>query len=234
MPKTIRLIAIGSMFATGAAIFALLPSANAAGETADEIMGMCNRSREIDGVKQQAPGGTFDGYLAETCDFTETKFETFDAPVQKASPDFPNCEPNATDPASVSVTWSGSAAQGQGKSTLTQQGGGGGLFGLLNLTWQRHEGTLDMTTETATVGDTETREVPPGKVLHMEFTPRMQRMTGIWKVHTPAREGNGVLPGSPEVNLETEEVVEGPVVLPSAAGAPGRLDGEIKPVFTDC
>jgi hypothetical protein len=36
------------------------------------------------------------------------------------------------------------------------------------------------------------------------------------------------------VHLEYYYIDEGPVVLPSVAGAPGRLDGTITPVFTDC
>jgi hypothetical protein len=231
--KIIRLVAIGSALATGGAILMLLPSASAADKTPDEITAICDKSSKINGVQQEATG-LADGFRADTCDFVEKDMVPFDGPKEKASIDFPNCEPNAPKPASVSVTWSASAAQGQGKYTVTTEGFGGNLFGILNVGWTRHTGTLDMTTKTATAGDTETREVPVGKVLTFEFTPKMQRMTGVWKVFTAARAATTTTNASPEVNLEAEEVVEGPVVLPSVAGAPGRLDGTITPVFTDC
>ncbi|GHH07231.1 hypothetical protein [Streptomyces lanatus] len=236
--KKIRIVAVGSALATGGVIVALLPSADAADEkTPEQIMSMCERSSKINGKQRSVSdfGGSFgDGFAADTCDYSETNFETFDGPTEKASIDFPNCEPNATTPAKVSITWSATVAQGEGKYTVTQQGGGGGLFGFLSGSWLKHKGTLDMTIDSATAGDTEEREVPVGKVLHMEFTPKIQRMTGVWKVHSDAREQGTVIPASPEVNLQAEEVVEGPVMLPGAAGAPGVVDGTSKAVLTDC
>ena len=46
-----------------------------------------------------------------------------------------------------------------------------------------------MTVKSATASDTEQREVPVGKVMHMEFTPKMQRMTGEWRVRIDANPG---------------------------------------------
>ncbi|MEV0638710.1 hypothetical protein AB0I77_27980 [Streptomyces sp. NPDC050619] len=236
--KKIRVVAIGSALATGGAIVALLPSANAADEkTPDQIMRMCERSEVLNGKRQSVSdfNGSFaDGHESDNCDFVETNFETFDGPTEKASIDFPNCEPNATEPAKVSVTWSATAAQGQGRYTVTKQGAGGGLFGLLSGSWQSHRGTLDMTVKSATAGDTEEREVPVGKVLHMEFTPKMQRMTGEWRVRLDAREATTTTNATPEKNFVAPEVIEGPVVLPGAAGAPGVVDGTSKAVLEDC
>ncbi|CAM5475003.1 hypothetical protein [Streptomyces aurantiogriseus] len=237
--KKVRYVAIGASLVTGAAVATvLLPSANAADEkTPEQITTMCQRSAVLNGKQQSVSdfgGGFADGFMADNCDFVETKFETFDGPTEKASIDFPNCEPNATTPAKVSVTWSSTAAQGQGKYTVTQQGGGGGLFGLLSGSWLKHKGTLDMTVKSATAGATEQHEVPVGKVLHMEFTPKMQRMTGEWRVRIDAREATTVTNATPEQNFVAPEVVEGPVVLPGAAGAPGVVDGTSKPVLEDC
>ncbi|MEU5042256.1 hypothetical protein [Streptomyces griseorubiginosus] len=239
--KKIRYAVIGAGLATGAAVAAvLLPSANAAEEkTADQVMDLCNRAKVVNGKQQSIEdfGGhpiAGPSFGSDNCDFVETNFETFDGPTEKSSIDFPNCEPNATDPAKVSVTWSAGAAQGQGKYTVTQQGGGGGLFGLLSGSWLKHKGTLDMTVTSATAGATEQREVPVGKVLHMEFTPKLQRMTGEWRVRIDAREATTVTNATPEQNFVAPDVVEGPVVLPGAAGAPGLVDGTSKAVLTDC
>ncbi|MFC8197327.1 hypothetical protein ACFWBR_24615 [Streptomyces sp. NPDC060006] len=236
--KKIRLVAIGSALATGAAVITLLPSANAAEEkTPEQIMTMCERSAVVSGKQRSVRdfGGAFaDGFQADNCDFAETKFETFDGPKEKASIDFPNCEPNATEPAKVSITWKATVGQGEGKYTSTQQGAGGGLFGFLSGSWLKHKGTTDLTVRSVTAGDTETREVPVGKVLHMEFTPKMQRMTGEWRVRIDADPGSFAVNPSPEKNFAAPEVIEGPVVLAGAAGAPGIADGVAKPVLTDC
>lgn len=231
-------MAIGAALATGGVVITLLPSANAAdAKTPDQIMTMCERSAVVNGEQRSVEdfGGAFaDGFQADNCDYVETNFETFDGPTEKASIDFPNCKPNATDPAKVSITWSSTAAQGQGKYVSTQQGVAGGLFGFLSGAWAKHKGTLDMTVKSATAGDTEARDVPVGKVLHMEFTPKLQRMTGEWRVRVDAREQTTVLPASPEQNFVAPDVVEGPVVLPGAAGAPGVVDGTSKAVLEDC
>lgn len=236
--KKVRFVAIGSALATGGAIIALLPSANAAEEkTPDQIMRMCQRASVLNGKEQTVEdfGGAFaDGFESDNCDFVETKFETFDGPTEKSSIDFPNCEPNATEPSKVSITWSASAAQGQGIYTVTQQGGGGGLFGAISGSWLKHKGTLDLTTKSASAGDTEEREVPVGKVLHMEFTPKLQRMTGEWRVRLDADPGSFAVNPSPEENFVAPDVVEGPVVLAGAAGAPGLMDGTSKAVLEDC
>jgi len=233
--RKVRYVAIGAALATGGAIVSLLPSANAADEkTPEQIMQMCDQSRKINGEEQTLDSSFSDGFLSDNCDFVETKFETFDGPTEKASIDFPNCEPGATEPAKVSITWSSTAAQGQGKYTFTEQGAGGGLFGFLSGSWLKHKGTLDMTVKSVTAGDTEEREVPVGKVIHMEFTPKMQRMTGEWRVRIDAREQTTTLPAGPEENFVAPEVVEGPVILPGAAGAPGVADGTSKAVLEDC
>lgn len=236
--RKVRYAAIGAALATGGVVVTLLPSANAAEEkTPDQIMTMCQRSAVLNGKQQSVEdfgGGFADGFMADNCDFVETKFETFDAPTEKSSIDFPNCEPNATEPAKVSITWSATAAQGQGKYTVTQQGGGGGLFGFLSGSWVKHKGTLDMTVKSATAGATEQREVPVGKVLHMEFTPKMQRMTGEWRVRIDARSATTTTNATPEKNFVAPDVVEGPVILPGAAGAPGVADGTSEAVLEDC
>ncbi|MFJ4784467.1 hypothetical protein [Streptomyces sp. NPDC088794] len=236
--RKVRYVAIGAALATGGAVVALLPSANAAEEkTADQIMTMCERSAVVNGEQRSVEdfGGAFaDGFQADNCDFVETNFETFDGPTEKASIDFPNCEPNATEPAKVSVTWSSTVAQGQGTYVSTQQGAAGGLFGFLSGSWTKHKGTLDMTVKSATAGDTEARDVPVGKVLHMEFTPKVQRMTGEWRVRIDADPGSFAVNPSPEQNFVAPDVVEGPVVLPGAAGAPGVVDGTSKAVLEDC
>ncbi|MDX3799892.1 hypothetical protein [Streptomyces sp. AK04-3B] len=236
--KRVRYVAIGAALATGGAVITLLPSANAAdAKTPDQIMRMCERSKVVNGKQRSVRdfnGAFADGFEADNCDYVETNFETFDGPTEKASVDFPNCEPNATDPAKVSVTWTASAAQGEGTYKATQQGGGGGLFGFLSGSWLKHKGTLEMTVKSATAGATEQREVPVGKVLHMEFTPKLQRMTGEWRVRKDASEGSFAVNPSPEENFAAPDVVEGPVILPGAAGAPGVVDGVSKAVLEDC
>ncbi|KUN97654.1 hypothetical protein AQJ67_29635 [Streptomyces caeruleatus] len=234
-------MAVGSAVVTGGALAAvLLPSANAAEEkTPDQIMDLCKRAKVVNGKEQDLfdfGGHPIAGpsFGSDNCDFVETEFETFNGPTEKSSIDFPNCEPNATGPAKVSITWSATAAQGQGKYTVTQQGGGGGLFGFLSGSWLKHKGTLDMTLKSETAGDTEQRDVPVGKVLHMEFTPKMQRMTGEWRVRIDADPGDFATNPSPEQNFVAPDVVEGPVILPGAAGAPGVVDGTSKAVLTDC
>ena len=239
--KKVRFVAVGAALATGGAIVALLPSANAADaqKTPEQITTLCQRAKVLNGKQQSISdfGGhpiAGPSFESDNCDFVETNFETFDGPTEKSSIDFPNCEPNATDPAKVSVTWSATAAQGQGKYTVTQQGGGGGLFGFLSGSWLKHKGTLDMTVKSATAGATEAREVPVGKVLHMEFTPKMQRMTGEWRVRIDARAATTTTNATPEQNFVAPDVVTGPVILPGAAGAPGLVDGTSKAVLEDC
>lgn len=237
--KKIRLVAIGSALATGAAIVTLLPTADAAEEekTPEQIMRMCERTAVLNGKKQTVEdfGGAFgDGFESDSCDFVETKFETFDGPTEKVTVDFPNCEPNATDPAKVTTEWSKAVGQGQGKYTVTQQGAAGGLFGALSGSWVKHKATLDMTIKTATASESEQREVPVGKVLHVTFTPKMQRMTGEWRVHNDADSGSFAVNPSPEENFVAEEVVEGPVIRAEAAGNPGLADGVSKAVLEDC
>ncbi|WP_203690196.1 hypothetical protein [Streptomyces sp. SID12488] len=238
--KKVRFVAIGSALATGGAIIALLPSANAAEEkTPEQIITLCERAKVLNGKQQDIfdfgghpiAGPSFE---SDNCNYVETNFELFDGPTEKASIDFPNCEPNATEPAKVSITWKATVAQGSGKYTATQQGAGGGLFGFLSGSWLKHKGTTDMTVKSVTAGDTENREVPVGKVLHMEFTPKMQRMTGEWQVRIDANPGSFAVNPSPEKNFVASELVEGPAILPGAAGAAGIADGVAKPVLTDC
>ncbi|SPF04308.1 hypothetical protein [Streptomyces sp. MA5143a] len=237
--KKARYVAIGASLVTGtAAVAVLLPSANAAEElTADQIMRKCERTAVLNGKKQTTAdfgGGLGDGFESDTCDFVETKFETFDGPTEKVTVDFPNCEPNATAPAKVTTEFSKAIGQGQGKYTVTQQGALGGLFGALSGSWVKHKGTLDMTVKTATASESEQREVPVGKVMHVTFTPKIQRMTGEWRVHLDARPGGFATNPTPEQNFVAEEVVEGPVILASAAGTPGLADGTSKVVLEDC
>ncbi|MEU9959422.1 hypothetical protein [Streptomyces sp. NPDC050982] len=237
--KKVRYVAIGASVTTGAAVAAvLLPSADAADEkTPEQIVQMCERSAVINGEKRSVEdfGGAFaDGFQADNCDFVETKFETFDGPTEKVTVDFPNCEPNATEPSKVTTEFSKAVGQGEGTYTETEQGAGGGLFGFLSGSWVKHKSTTDLTIRTVTATESEQREVPVGKVLHVTFTPKMQRMTGEWRVRINAREQTTVLPASPEQNFVAPDVVEGPVVRPGAAGAPGLADGVSKAVLTDC
>jgi hypothetical protein len=236
--KKVRLVAVGSALATGGAIIALLPSANAAdAKTPEQIVTMCKEAEVLNGKRQSVSdfsGEVFDGFSSDNCDYVETKFETFNGPTEKASIDFPNCEPDATETAKISVTWSATVAQGKGKYTETNQGGGGGLFGVLTGSWVLHRSTLDMTVKSATASATEQHEVPVGKVLHMNFTPKMQRMTGEWRARIDGNEASVGQPPREEQNFVAPEVVEGPVVLPGAAGAPGVVDGTSKAVLEDC
>ncbi|WP_405846620.1 hypothetical protein [Streptomyces sp. NBC_01518] len=234
--KKIQAVAVLSALATGGVIVSLLPSANAADaatKTPDEIMRMCQKARVIDGKEQQFPGIS-DAPLADSCDFVETKFETFSGEPQQTTPEFPNCEPNAKKPATATIKGSAVVTQGQGKYTVTQQGGGGGLFGVLNLSWTKHKATTDLTTKTviASVGDTP--KIPVGKVLFMQFTPNMQRMTGVWRVKIDARPATTTTNAVPEQIFEAPDVVEGPVILPGAAGGPGLADGISEPIISDC
>ncbi|GAB2936416.1 hypothetical protein [Streptomyces heilongjiangensis] len=239
--KKVRYLAVGASLVTGAAaVTVLLPSANAAEEkTPEQIMTMCERAKVLNGKQQDI----FDfgghpiagpGFASDNCDFVETGFEVFDGPTEKVTVDFPNCEPNATAPAKVTTEFSKSVGQGQGKYTVTQQGALGGLFGALSGSWAKHQGTLDMTIKSATASESEAREVPVGKVMHITFTPKMQRMTGEWRVRVDATPGGFATNPTPEQNLVAPEVVEGPVILASAAGTPGLVDGTSKVVLEDC
>ncbi|KUO14863.1 hypothetical protein [Streptomyces dysideae] len=239
--RKVRYVAIGASLATGAAVVTvLLPSANAAEEkTPEQIMRLCERAKVLNGKEQDIfdfgghpiAGPSFE---SDNCDFVETKFETFDGPTEKVTIDFPNCEPNATEPSKVTTEFSKAVGQGQGKYTATQQGALGGLFGALSGGWVKHKGTLDMTIKTATASESEQREVPVGKVLHVTFTPKMQRMTGEWRVRIDANPGSFAVNPSPEQNFVAPDVVEGPVIRPGAAGAPGLVDGTTKAVLEDC
>ncbi|WP_343243963.1 hypothetical protein [Streptomyces sp. SID13726] len=239
--KKVRYVAIGAALATGGAVVTvLLPSANAAEEkTPAQIMDLCKRAKVLDGKQQSIDdfGGhpiAGPSFGSDNCDFVETNFETFDGPTEKASIDFPNCEPNATDPAKVSIAWESEVAQGKGKQIATVQGGSGGLFGVLSGTWSVHKSSLDMTTNTVKAGSKDTVEVPVGKVAHILFTPKMQRMTGEWRVRIDAFPGDFANNPTPEKNFVLEDVVEGPSMLPGAAGAPGVVDGTAKTVLEDC
>ncbi|MFI5794086.1 hypothetical protein [Streptomyces sp. NPDC051677] len=238
--KKIRFVAIGAALATGAAVVALLPSANAAdAKTPEQIMDLCNRAEVLNGKQQSISdfGGhpiAGPSFGSDNCDFVETNFETFNGPTEKASIDFPNCEPNATDPAKVSIAWESEVAQGKGKQITIVQGGSGGLLGVLTGSWSVHKSTLNMTTNSAKAGSKDTVEVPVGKVAHIEFTPKMQRMTGEWRVRIDAREATLATSATPEQNFVLQDVVEGPSMLAGAAGAPGVVDGVAKTVLEDC
>ncbi|MDX2939131.1 hypothetical protein [Streptomyces ipomoeae] len=236
--KKARYLAIGASLATGtAAVAVLLPSANAAGEVSvGQIMEMCRTTSVLNGKEQSVEdfdGAFAQGFGSSSCDFVETKFEVFDGPTEKVTIDFPNCEPNATEPSKVTTEFSKTVAQGQGKYTVTQQGASGGLFGVLSGSWLKHKATLDMSIKSTTASESEQREVPVGKVLHVTFTPKMQRMTGEWRVHL---KGDNPVIGAPTPpqDFVAPEVVEGPVILPSAAGAPGLADGVSEAVLEDC
>ncbi|UUU22927.1 hypothetical protein [Streptomyces sp. DSM 40750] len=239
--KKVRYIAIGASLVSGAAVATvLLPSANAADElTAEQIITKCQRAEVLNGKQQDIfdfnghpiAGPSFE---SDNCDFVETNFETFDGPTEKVTVDFPNCEPNATDPVKVSAGPGQTVGQGQGKYTATQQGGVGGLFSALSGSWLRHKGTLDMTINSTSAKSAEGFEVPVGKVMSLTFTPKMQRMTGEWRVRIDAREATTTTNATPEQNLVAPDVVEGPVILPGAAGKPGLADGTYKSTVEDC
>ncbi|MFJ2440635.1 hypothetical protein ACIOWG_09260 [Streptomyces sp. NPDC087658] len=216
----------------GGGALLMMPNANAADRSPEEIMGLCNDTEKLNGVTQSFPDISKSA-RSSTCDFEETNFETFDGPTEKVTPEFPNCEPDVNENSTVSVNWTHTTAQKRGTYTSIDQGGLANVFGALGGSWSKHKGTLDLKTESSSAGDTSEFSVPAGKVLHIEFTPKLQRMTGKWKVliqHPPA-----VLGASrPDENYEAPDVVEGPVILPGAAGAPGVTDGKVTPVFVDC
>ncbi|WP_338897650.1 hypothetical protein WBG99_20325 [Streptomyces sp. TG1A-60] len=244
--KKVRYVAIGTAITSGAAVaIVLLPSANAAPESRttvsgpEEIMRMCERSKVLEGKPQHisdfgGSGIAGPGFEADSCEFVETKFETFNGPTEKVTIDFPNCPPDLNPEAVADGSWTTSVAQGEGKYKVTQQGAVGGLFGALSGAWVKHKGTLDMTIRTATASETINRPIPEGKELFVEFTPKMQRMTGKWVVKIDAKPATTVLNPVPEQIFEAEEVVEGPVILPGAAGAPGAADGLIETKLKDC
>lgn len=245
--RKIKFVAIGAALATGSALITL-PSASAAEQqatgraavkadtkTPEEIMRMCDNSRVINGVEQELENWMNDSFLADSCEFIQTKpMEFFNGPKEKTSVDYANCEPNATEPVPVSLQGTTEIAQGQGKYTSTQQGFLAGVFGALNASWVKHEGTTDMTVKAVGTTLTDKDKVPVGKVLYMTFTPRMQRMTGIWRVKIDARPATTVTNAVPEQIFEAPEVVEGPVVLEGAAGAPGRPAGVRGSETADC
>ncbi|MGW0822014.1 hypothetical protein [Streptomyces sp. NPDC002845] len=245
--KKVRFVAIGTAITSGAAAaIVLLPSADAAEpETRrtvsgpEEIMRMCERARVLEGKPQNTSdfgGGGVGGpgFEADSCDFVETDHEEFNGPTEKVTIDFPNCPPDVNPEAVADGSWTASVAQGQGKYKATQQGAAGGLFGALTGAWVSHRATLDMTIRTVTASETINRPIPEGKVLFVEFTPKMQRMTGKWVVKIDAKPATTVLNAVPEQIFEAEEVVEGPVILPGAAGAPGTPDGLIETKLKDC
>ncbi|MGI5192655.1 hypothetical protein ACQEVY_03170 [Streptomyces sp. CA-288835] len=121
--RKVRLVAVGAALATGGAVAALLPSANAAEEkTAEEIMRMCSKARVIDGKEQQF-NGIDNVPLADSCDFIPGKIEKFNGPTEQVTPVNRNCPPNLNPDQVDQGTWSTTVGQGQGKYTVTQQGG---------------------------------------------------------------------------------------------------------------
>ena len=143
----------------------------------------------INGEKRSVEdfGAAFgDGFAADNCDFVETKFETFDGPTEKVTVDFPNCEPNATEPSKVTTEFSKAVGQGEGTYTETEQGAGGGLFGFLSGSWVKHKGTTGPDRQDGDGRRTsEQREVPVGKVLHVdvhaEDAAHDRRMAGAYR-----------------------------------------------------
>jgi hypothetical protein len=242
--KKIRIVAaVSALMTSGAVVVALPPSANAAAEkTPEEIMSMCQRAKVLNGKEQSLAdfgGGGIGGpnFESSSCDFVQTKeMEPFNGPKEKVSIDYANCEPNSTEPTQVQLQGSAEVAQGQGKYTVTQQGFAAGIFGALNASWVKHNATLDMTVKAAGTTLTDKAKVPVGKVLYMTFEPKMQRMrmTGIWRVKIDARPATTVTNPVPEQIFEAPEVVEGPVVLEGAAGAPGRAAGVRGSDTADC
>ncbi|MBC9727540.1 hypothetical protein [Streptomyces sp. TRM68367] len=238
----IKFSTTGAALAAGGLIIAMVPSAEAAvkaaepkKKTPEQIMRMCERSRFINGERQYLRNSFGTGFLADSCEFIQTKpMEFFNGPKEKTSIDYANCEPNSTEPTPVSLQGAIEVAQGRGKYTSTQQGFAAGIFGALNASWVHHQGTLDLTVKAAGTTLTDKDKVPVGKVLYMTFVPKMQRMTGIWRVKIDAREQSTVIPAQREEIYEAPEVVEGPVVLDGAAGAPGRPAGIRGSDTADC
>ena len=239
--QKIRFVAIGAAVVTGGTIAAvLLPSANAAAEkTPDEIMRMCQRARVLNNKPQDihdfnGDGISGPGFESDSCKFVQTNFETFNGPRETVSEDFRNCPPDLNPDAMATGTWSTSVGQGQGKYKVTQQGAAGGLFGVLTGAWVKHKGTLDLTVRTVTASDSINSPVPENKVLSVQFTPKMQRMTGKWVVKIDAKPATTTTNAVAEQTYEAPEVVEGPVILPGAAGAPGIADGLIETKTVAC
>ncbi|MDO0933963.1 hypothetical protein QQY66_20585 [Streptomyces sp. DG2A-72] len=241
--KKIRIVAaVSALMTSGAVVVALPPSANAAAEkTPEEIMRMCQRAKVLNDKEQSLEdfgGGGIAGpnFEASSCEFVTTKMEPFNGPKQKVSIDYANCEPNSTEPTQVQLQASAEVAQGQGKYTVTQQGFAAGIFGALNASWVDHEATLDLTVKAVGTNLTDKAKVPVGKVLYMTFVPKMQRMTGVWRVKIDAHPGGGTAytKPRPEQIFEVPEVIEGPVVRDGAAGAPGEAAGIRDTETVDC
>lgn len=213
---------MGVALAAGGAVLVPAPGAHAA--TPEEIMGWCQRASVINGEQQQAQGGFADGFLADSCDYRQVgELQIYEGATQKVTPDFPNCEPGAAKTV-VTASWSYTEGQRSGTYTATEQGAGGSLFDVLNIGWMKHKGSLDLTIKEGTVSDSTSYEIPPGKVLYIEFTPKLQRMNGEWQVVK-----------GPDLYV-APEVTEGPHMLtnPSDPGKAGAIDGHVEAIYEDC
>lgn len=193
------------------------------------VISLCERAAVINGVPQKFVG-VGNGPLADTCTFREIGFETFTGPTVRVSEEFPNCPPDTFEDGSVAVAFERGIAQVTGDYKFTQAGVAGGMLGAVNGSWKKHTGALDLTLDTVTARDNSTWPLPGGKVLHVTFTPKMQRMTGEWHVYTKRVPG-GMPGGDPIVihDLRATQEVVGPVVLTG-----GHVDGLITPVYEDC
>lgn len=197
----------------------LPPQQQAYAATPEEIIEWCENAATLDGEAQSFTGDS--APQAHSCDYEETSFTTVDGSVEKVSVDFPNCKPDITEALDVEIDWSMLVAQRPGTHAATKDATGP-LGKVLNAAWTKHEGTLGLTVPEAPAGGKNKYDVPVGKVLHIEFTPQLNRMEGTWTV--VKEEG-----GEP---VTVPEVTEGPTVGTTADGP--VVEGKVTPVYTDC
>jgi len=227
MRRKVRLLGIGAAAVLGASALAIAPFANAA-ESPESIMAKCDASIFIEGKEQRFNALSGKRPMADTCDLVEVSFTSFDGPTERVTEIFRNCPPDSSAGTEVTATWSASVGQITGRYKFTTVGAGGSLFGALNGAWLKHTGTLDLKYEYTESIDTQVFELPVGKTLYVNFTPKMQSMKAVWKVHTAAR-NNPMGISSPEYNAEAQEEVIGPLVLTG-----GSIDGKVSPVYANC
>lgn len=185
-------------------------------------MGWCENASVING-KQQESKEFAHTFAADSCDYQQVgDLEYFDGTSQQVAPRVRNCGPDVTKELTQSLTWSATVNQISGRYEMTRQGTRGSLFGVLNGYWMKHQSSRDLTEEKVTAKDTNEVKVPPGKILTIYWTPKMQRMTGKWVVT------RGV------DFYEAPEATEGPAMLAAAPGGTPLPNGYVDPVLEDC
>lgn len=212
---------MGAVLAVGGAAVTPAPGHAA---TSEEIMAWCKEARYINGKKQEFTDSMLDSPSADSCDYRQVgELEIYEGVTEKVTPDFPNCDPDATE-MKASVSWTFTVGQRAGHYLGIDQGGTGGLFGVLNGSWMKHTGSLDLTIKEGTVADSSIYDVPPGKVLYIEFTPKLQRMNGEWQVVR-----------GPDL-YTAPDATQGPHMLknPTEPDKTGAVDGRVEAIYEDC